>query len=85
MNITELRYLVAITEDSTIADNTMMYVVERDKCEGYSKYRQVTINRYGVIEDWPDGFFDESERIAMDILHAGMKKKAQEEGEDFEE
>lgn len=83
--INRLRYLVAITEDSTIADNTMMYFVERDKCEGYSKYRQVTINRYGVIEDWPDGFFDESERIAMDILHAGMKKKAQEEGEDFEE
>lgn len=83
--INRLRYLVAITEDSTIADNTMMYFVERDKAEGYSKYRQVTINRYGVIEDWPDGFFDESERIAMDILHAGMKKKAQEEGEDFEE
>lgn len=83
--INRLRYLVAITEDSTIADNTMMYFVERDKAEGYSKYRQVTINRYGVIEDWPDGFFDESEKVAMDILHAAMAKKAQEEGCNYEE
>ena len=38
-----------------------------------------------MIEDWPEGFFDESEKVAMDILRAGMAKKAQEEGDNFEE
>lgn len=83
--INRLRYLVAISDDSKIADDTMMYFVERDRTEGYSKYRPVTINRYGVIEDWPDGFFDESEKIAADILRAGMEKKAKEDGDEYEE
>lgn len=80
--INRLRYLVAITNDTKIADDTMMYFVERDRFEGYSKYRPVTINKYGVIEDWPDGFFDESEKIAADILRAGMEKKLKEDGDD---
>lgn len=81
--INRLRYLVAISKDSTVADDTMIYFVEKEA--GHSKYRPVTINKYGVIEDWPEGFFDESERIAAEILRAGMEKKAQEEGDDYEE
>lgn len=83
--INRLRYLVAVSTDMKVADNTMIYFVEKDKEIGYSKYRQVTINKYGVIEDWPEGFFDESEKVAMDILRAGMAKKAQEEGDNYEE
>ena len=77
--INRLRYRVAVADDNQIAKNTMIYFVEKDKKEGYSKYREVTINEYGVIEDWPEGFFDESERIAAEILRAGMRKKMQEE------
>lgn len=80
--INRLRYLVAISDTSNISGNTMIYFVEKEK--GHSKYRPVTINKYGVIEDWPDGFFDESEKIAAQILRAGMEKKMQEEG-DYEE
>ena len=83
--INRLRYLVAVSTDMKVADDTMIYFVEKDKEIGYSKYRQVTINKYGVIEDWPEGFFDESEKVAMDILRAGMAKKAQEEGDNYEE
>ena len=82
--INRLRYRVAKSEDSSIANNTMMYFVEKDKKTGASNYRSVTINKYGVIEDWPDGFFDESEKMAIEILRAGMAKKAQENG-DYEE
>ena len=53
----------------------MIYFVEKDKIEGDSNYREITINKYGVIEDWPEGFFDESEMIAAEILKAGIKKK----------
>jgi len=77
--INRLRYRVAVSDSNRIADDTMIYFVEKDKKEGYSKYREVTINKYGVIEDWPEGFFDEGERIAAEILRAGMNKKMKEE------
>lgn len=73
--INRLRYRVAVSNDSNISDNTMIYFVEKDKIEGDSNYREITINKYGVIEDWPEGFFDESEMIAAEILKAGIKKK----------
>jgi len=77
--INRLRYRVAVADNDSVANNTMIYFVEKDRSEGVSKYREVTINRYGVIEDWPEGFFDEGERIAAEILRAGMQKKMQEE------
>ena len=73
--INRLRYFVAISDDSKIAKETMIYFVEKDKQTGCSKYREVTINKYGVIEDWPDGFFDESQKQSEAILKAGMEKK----------
>lgn len=78
--INRLRYFVAKSENSKVADDTMIYFVEKE--EGHSKYRPVTINKYGVIEDWPDGFFDESSKIAEAILEAGMNKRMQELGID---
>lgn len=83
--INRLRYLVAInkSKENKVADDTMIYFVEKE--DGHSKYRPVTINKYGVIEDWPEGFFDESEKIAAQILRAGMEKKTLEEGDDYEE
>lgn len=78
--INRLRYLVAVSKDSKVSDDTMIYFVE--KKGGHSEYRPVSINRYGVIEDWPDGFFDESERIASQILRAGMEKRMKEEGDE---
>ena len=71
--INRLRYLVAKTEDSSIAEDTIIYFVE--KKEGCSNYRKVIINPYGVIERWPDGFFDESEDLASMIVKAGIEKK----------
>ncbi len=76
--INRLRYLVAISNSTEVADNTMIYFVEKEN--GHSKYRPVSINKYGVIEDWPDGFFDENEKTAREILSAGMAKKMREDG-----
>lgn len=76
--INRLRYLVAKTDESKIADQTMIYFVEKDQVSGASRYRQITINPYGVIEQWPDGFFDEGEDLATKIVKAGMEKKRRE-------
>ena len=74
--INRLRYLVAKTDDEKIANDTMIYFVEKE--EGHSVYRSITINKYGVIDDWPKGFFDESEDIANMTLRAGMEKRKRE-------
>ena len=74
--INRLRYLVAKTDDEKIAQETMIYFVEKEN--GHSKYRDITINKYGVIPDWPKGFFDEGEDLATMIMKAGMEKKKRE-------
>lgn len=74
--INRLRYLVAKTDDDKIAKETMIYFVEKE--EGHSIYRDITINKYGVIDKWPRGFFDEGEDLATMIMKAGIEKKRRE-------
>lgn len=71
--INRLRYRAAISEGKKISDSVVMYFVE--KKEGQSNYRKIKINEFGVIEDWPKGFFDENEDIASKILKAGLQKR----------
>ena len=71
--INRLRYLVAKTNDNTIANDTMIYFVEKE--DGHSIYRSITINKYGVIDDWPKGFFDEGENIASMTMRASIEKR----------
>lgn len=75
--INRLRYLVAKADNMKISKESIIYFVEKEK--GESIYRPITINKYGVIEDWPKGFFDESEAIASRILRAGMEKRKSEQ------
>jgi predicted ATPase len=52
-----------------------MYFVE--KHEDSSTFRQVKVNQYGAIEDWPEGFFDQSQKEAEATLKAAMNKRRQ--------
>lgn len=76
--INRLRLLVAKSDNTKIADETMIYFVEKDKENGFSKYREITINPYGKIDRWPDGFFDEGEDLASQIVRASFEKKRRE-------
>ncbi|MCA6572894.1 MAG: DUF3696 domain-containing protein [Pseudanabaena sp. M57BS1SP1A06MG] len=71
--INRLRYRSAKAIDDSISKNVIIYFVE--KIEEKSFYRPVRINKYGVIDKWPKGFFDESHDTASEILREGMKKK----------
>src|SRR5262249_3526225 len=73
--INRLRYQVAISEGASLANDIIMYFVEKQT--GCSTYRLIRINQYGVITDWPKGFFDENEENAAAILKAGMEKRRQ--------
>lgn len=74
--INRLRYQVAKGQDDSISKNILMYFVEKEAES--STYKKVTINKYGVIEDWPKGFFDENEETSASILRAGMEKRKKE-------
>jgi predicted ATPase len=71
--INRLRYRAAVSQADAVSRDTLIYFVERH--QGHSTYRPVRINTFGVVEDWPRGFFDESEMIAAEILRAGAAKR----------
>jgi predicted ATPase len=71
--INRLRYLSANSEGNQIHKDVIIYFVEKQGEK--SKYRPVRINNFGVIEDWPKGFFDESEQNARAIIKAAMEKR----------
>jgi len=55
-----------------------LYFVER-RADG-SLFREVRMNEFGAILDWPDGFFDQSQREAEAILRAAVIKRKQQRG-----
>lgn len=74
--INRLRYLVAISKGDSLSNNSILYFVEKE--DTFSKYNEIRINKYGVIKDWPKGFFDESEKLASKMLEAAMLKRKKE-------
>ena len=49
-----------------------VYFFEHDKIDRSTIVKPVHINSYGVIEDWPKGFFDETTRQLDEILDAAI-------------
>ncbi len=72
--INRLRYRAAAEgKDNRVTKNLKMYFVE--KINGSSTFREVKVNEYGAILDWPDGFFDQSHFESESILRAAANKK----------
>jgi predicted ATPase len=74
--IDRLRYrIAAASSENGLNSQTKIYFVEKPS-QG-SSFREVEINEYGAISDWPEGFFDQSQQQAEEILRAAaMKRKA---------
>ena len=71
--INRLRFRAATATGNEVANRIKMYFVE--KHDGSSTFRQVKVTEFGAIEDWPEGFFDQSQREAEATLKAAMKKR----------
>jgi len=72
--IDRLRFrIAAATTENELQSKTKIYFVEKPSQN--SSFREVVINEYGAISEWPDGFFDQSQQQAEDILSAALKKK----------
>lgn len=60
-----------------INDKIALYFAEKKK--GYSEFRRIHINEFSVMDDWPEGFFEESMKIARDILFAARQKEQEDD------
>jgi predicted ATPase len=74
--IDRLRFrIAAAAPENELNSQTKIYFVEKPSQS--SSFREVVINEYGAISDWPEGFFDQSQQQAEEILRAAaMKRKA---------
>lgn len=43
--------------------------------DGDTKFREIEINEFGAVVDWPEGFFDQSEKESQEILRAAVNKR----------
>lgn len=74
--IDRLRFrIAAASPEKELNSQAKIYFVEKPSQS--SSFREVVINEYGAISDWPEGFFDQSQQQAEEILRAAaMKRKA---------
>ncbi len=70
--INRLRLREATSVDP-LREPAKIYFVERDE-EG-SSFREVVVNEYGAVANWPVGFFDQGQREAERILRAATTKR----------
>lgn len=71
--INGLRLRLALAEDDSLNDLLKIYFVEKTGLE--SSFREVSVNEYGAIKDWPEGFFDQSQSEAEAIIMASVSKR----------
>lgn len=70
--INRIRFRTASAE-TNLHEKVRIYFTESSGAG--SGYRQVQLNEYGGIVDWPSGFFDETQAQAEAILRAGLAKR----------
>lgn len=52
-----------------------------ENIDSVSRFREVAINKYGAITDWPQGFFDQAQQEAQILLETSMRKRSKERHE----
>ncbi len=70
--VTRLRLRMA--QDATDRTAALVTVINASKRAGRTRFDPVEVNRYGSIEEWPDGFFDQASADARELLEAGLAK-----------
>lgn len=71
--INRLRLRAASEAGSDVSSSSIIYFVEKE--QSTSTYRQVRIDELGGLDNWPAGFFDESEHATAALLRQGLKKR----------
>lgn len=74
--VERLRYRIVNDRSNTILDNTKIYFFEQK--DGATACRSVPLTRFGAIEDWPDDFFDQSQKESERIVMSAMARRREE-------
>ena len=74
--INRLRLRIAQSPDSKLINSNFLYFV--NKVQNYSVFEKVDINRFGAIPNWPEGFFDQTDKEIEKILIAASNKSKKE-------
>lgn len=70
--INRMRWRIASSDTDDVLHALRIYFVER--ADSGARFREVEINSYGAISEWPDGFFDQSQREVERILRSAHGK-----------
>jgi predicted ATPase len=71
--INQLRYLM-VKLGQEARDAIAVYFVEQDE-QGDARFEPIHISKGGAVENWPDGFFDESFRQEDRITREGIRAR----------
>lgn len=72
--VSQLRFLM-VKHGQEVRDAIAIYFVSQDE-EGDAHFEPIRISRGGAIENWPDGFFDESFRLEDRITQEGIRARS---------
>jgi predicted ATPase len=73
--VTRLRRRIAEDREDTLVDSVALVVAERP--DGSTRFRRLATNRYGGLDEWPEGFFDEGALDSRELLRAGLRKRSE--------
>jgi predicted ATPase len=75
--INQLRYLM-VKRGPEAREAIAIYFVEQDE-QGDARFDPIRIGKGGAVENWPDGFFDESFRQEDRITEEGLRNRGKPE------
>ncbi len=71
--VERIRYRVVGDLSNVILGKTAIYFFEQR--DGETSCKRVPLNRYGAVEDWPDDFFDQSQKESERIVLKAMQRR----------
>ncbi len=79
--INRLRLRVAQDLDNNYLKKSALYFI--NKVNGISEFQNININKYGAIPEWPEDFFDQTDKEVEKILMEASIKKNKEKAKRF--
>lgn len=73
--INRLRRRIAEDQETHTERLIRIYFAERDRELGETRFTPVEVNQYGVIGEWPEGFFEQAEDDSVWLAKAAREKK----------
>ena len=76
--VLRLRRRIAEDDSDALWKRVAILFAERDK-DGDTTYREVEMNKVGGVLDWPEGFFDQGQNEAHQLLIAAAERQRRDE------